>query len=67
MENSGGFTLSFSRNGIDRDAFLTFCGAKSGRDCDKVAEASLTPHFTELGNPAIQRSKAGARVPETLR
>jgi flavin reductase (DIM6/NTAB) family NADH-FMN oxidoreductase RutF len=45
MESSDGFTLSF------------FCGSKSGRDCDKVAEAGLTPHFTELGFPAFREAR----------
>lgn len=32
---------------------LTVCGRKSGRDCDKVAEAGLTPIETENGNIAF--------------
>jgi flavin reductase (DIM6/NTAB) family NADH-FMN oxidoreductase RutF len=55
MESSAGFTLSFFDETF-REA-LDLCGSKSGRDCDKVAEAGLTPHFTELGFPAF--SEAG--------
>ena len=39
------FTLSFFGPG-HRDA-LTLCGKVSGRDCDKVKEAGLTPFFTD--------------------
>ncbi len=55
MENSDGFTLSFFEEKY-RDA-LNLCGAKSGRDCDKVAEASLTPHFTEQGYPVFREAR----------
>ena len=55
IENSRGFTLSFFKEKY-RDA-LNLCGSKSGRDCDKVAEASLTPHFTELGYPAFREAR----------
>lgn len=34
-------TLTFLKEGY-REA-LTLCGRKSGRDCDKIAEAGLTP------------------------
>jgi flavin reductase (DIM6/NTAB) family NADH-FMN oxidoreductase RutF len=54
IERSGGFTLSF----FDElyHAALDICGTKSGRDCDKVAEAGLTPHFTELGYPTFREA-----------
>jgi len=51
IENTEGFTLTFFDEGY-RDA-LNLCGSKSGRDCDKVAETGLTPHFTKLGYPAF--------------
>lgn len=35
------FTLNFLSDGYD-DVY-SFCGSKSGRDCDKVAETSLQP------------------------
>ena len=41
IEESGEITLSFLGEEY-RDA-LKLCGNKSGRDCDKVAEAKLTP------------------------
>lgn len=37
------FSLTLFGEGY-RDA-LTVCGRKSGRDCDKVSEAGLTPNF----------------------
>ena len=55
MESSDGFTLSFFEETY-RDA-LNLCGTRSGRNFDKVSEASLTPHFTELGYPAFTEAK----------
>ena len=55
MEDSEGFTLSFYDEAY-RDA-LNLCGAKSGRDCNKVSEAKLTAHFTESGLPAFTEAK----------
>ncbi|MDD2425791.1 MAG: flavin reductase family protein [Bacteroidales bacterium] len=55
MERSEEFTLSFF-NEKYRSA-LNICGSKSGRDCDKIAEASLTPLFTESGNPAFSEAR----------
>ena len=55
IENTEGFTLTFFDEGY-RDA-LNLCGSKSGRDCDKVAETGLTPHFTELGYPAFTEAR----------
>jgi len=37
------FTLSFFEP--DKKEALTILGRKSGRDCDKVKESGLTPHF----------------------
>ncbi len=39
-----------------RDA-LMICGRKSGKDCDKVAEAGLTAVETEKGNMAFAEGK----------
>lgn len=36
---------------------LKICGTKSGRDCDKIALAGLTPEFTENGNPYFAQSR----------
>ncbi len=38
-----------------RDA-LTLCGRKSGRDCDKVKEAGLTPNF-DFASPTFEEGK----------
>jgi flavin reductase (DIM6/NTAB) family NADH-FMN oxidoreductase RutF len=54
MESSDGFTLSIFDETYR--AALNLCGSKSGRDCDKVAEAGLTPHFTELGYPVFREA-----------
>lgn len=58
-ENNEFFTLSFfDPNDEKSRKALNICGTKSGRDCDKVAEAALTPLFTTLGNPTFK----GARM-----
>jgi flavin reductase (DIM6/NTAB) family NADH-FMN oxidoreductase RutF len=36
---------------------LNICGTKSGRDCDKVAEAGLTPMKTERGNVIFREAR----------
>ncbi len=48
MEKADTFTLTFFDERY-RDA-LKFCGTKSGRDVDKVAETGLTPQATESGS-----------------
>ena len=45
IENSEYFTVSFFGE-EHRDA-LKFCGANSGRDCNKAEKAGLTPYFTD--------------------
>lgn len=47
LEASDGFTLSFFPKGYRKA--LALCGAKSGRDTDKVQVAGLTPVFSEEG------------------
>lgn len=54
MERSDLFTLSFFDEKY-REA-LNICGTKSGRDCNKVAEASLNPCFTALDNPTFKEA-----------
>ncbi len=54
-EKHGSFTLSFFDEKYQ--AALDICGSVSGRDCDKVSEASLTPLFTELGNPTFAEAR----------
>ncbi len=34
---------------------LSICGSKSGRDCDKVKEAGLTPYFVD-GTAAFEEA-----------
>ena len=50
-----GFTLSFFTEEYRKA--LQICGTKSGRDCDKVAEAGLTPMETERGNVIFQEAR----------
>ncbi len=47
------FSLSFFEEAY-REA-LTLCGRKSGRDCDKIKEASLTPVFVD-GVPCFKEA-----------
>ena len=55
IERSDGFTLTFFDENYREG--LNLCGTKSGRDCDKVSEAGLTRHFTELGYPAFTEAR----------
>ena len=48
------FTLSFY--GPEYKQALSICGSKSGRDCDKVKEAGLTPYFTDGTKSEAKRS-----------
>lgn len=43
LKKSGFFSLSFYDERYRKA--LSLCGSKSGRDCDKVSEAGLTPVF----------------------
>lgn len=54
-ERNDQFTLSFFDEKY-REA-LNICGTKSGRDCNKIAEASLSPFFTDLGNPTFKEAR----------
>ena len=47
------FTLSFY--GPEHKQALSICGSKSGRDCDKVKEAGLTPYFVD-GTAAFEEA-----------
>lgn len=55
VENNESFTITFFDESY-RPA-LDICGTKSGRDCDKIAEANLTPLFSSEGNPAFEESE----------
>ena len=54
-EKSDRMTLSFF-GGREREA-LTVCGRKSGRDCDKVSEAGLTPMWVGEGAPSFEEAE----------
>lgn len=54
VDASDTFTLSFFGPG-HRDA-LNLCGSVSGRDCDKAAEAGLTPYHTD-GTTAFREAE----------
>lgn len=55
IENTEGFTLTFFDERFRKA--LNLCGARSGRDCDKVKETGLTPFFTESGYPAFAEAR----------
>lgn len=47
------FTLSFYKEEYRKA--LSICGSKSGRDCDKVGEAGLTPFYVD-GTTAFEQA-----------
>ena len=49
------FTLSFF--GADYRKELALCGAKSGRELDKIKECGFTVEFTEEGAPMFQQAR----------
>lgn len=57
IEANEGLTLSFLGNGEQARAIYNFCGSKSGRDFDKVAETGLKPIVTELGNITYEQAR----------
>ncbi len=54
VENNDLFTVSFF--GEEHRSALKFCGAHSGRDCDKAKETGLTPFFTD-GTAAFEEAQ----------
>jgi flavin reductase (DIM6/NTAB) family NADH-FMN oxidoreductase RutF len=54
VESNGLFTLSFFDERYR--AALNICGTKSGRNCDKVRKAGLTPCSTESGGVAFEEA-----------
>jgi flavin reductase (DIM6/NTAB) family NADH-FMN oxidoreductase RutF len=54
-ESHDTFTLTFFDQRYR--AALNLCGVKSGRNCNKIEEASLTPYFTTEGNPAFKEAR----------
>lgn len=55
IEEEEYFTLSFLKDG-NRD-ILNYCGSKSGRDYDKIAETGLKPVKLENGTVAYEQAK----------
>jgi len=55
VEQKPTFTLSFFDE-TQRKA-LSFCGANSGRDCDKTAATGLTPIATDSGSVAFEEAR----------
>ena len=53
-EKTDKLTLSFFGGG-EKDA-LALCGRKSGRDCDKVSEAGLTPMWVGDAAPSFEEA-----------
>ncbi len=53
-EQNDTMTLSFFENEYKKA--LTFCGTKSGRECDKAKETGLTPIQTENGSVAFEQA-----------
>ena len=54
VEKNELFTVSFYPE--DKKDALKFCGAHSGRDCDKAKETGLTPYFAE-GTAAFEQAE----------
>lgn len=54
VDENDTFTLSFY--GEEYRNALNICGTKSGRDCDKVSEAGLTPYFVD-GTSAFEEAE----------
>jgi flavin reductase (DIM6/NTAB) family NADH-FMN oxidoreductase RutF len=55
IENKDIFTLSFL--GGEHRKILNFCGAKSGRDTDKVSETGLKPILLENSGISFEQSR----------
>lgn len=54
MESNDSFSISFFDESNRED--LKFCGANSGRDCDKISHTNLTPIFID-GIPTFEEAK----------
>jgi len=55
LEKSQTYTLAFFDHEKYKEA-LTICGTKSGKDCDKIKLAGLTPLITESGKIAFNEA-----------
>lgn len=54
LENNDYFTITFFDNQYKKA--LAFCGANSGKDCDKIKETGLTPVF-DCDAPYFEEAK----------
>ncbi|HOU68734.1 MAG TPA: flavin reductase [Paludibacteraceae bacterium] len=54
VEKENEFTLSFFSEEYRKA--LNICGSTSGRDCNKVEKAGLSPIFTEKGNVSFKEA-----------
>ncbi len=57
IEQGSTLTLSFLGHGEEARKAYAVCGSKSGRDCDKVAEAGLHPVETESGDVTFEEAR----------
>ena len=57
IEHNDCVTLQFLGNSEEARKIYNFCGSKSGRDLDKVAETGLQPVETELGNMTFAQAR----------
>lgn len=65
LESSGKVTLSFFPESCRKA--LQICGTKSGRNCDKVAEAGLTPVCLESGAVTFAQARMTLECRKLLR
>lgn len=57
VERNDVLTLSFLGDSADARAIYNFCGTKSGRDFNKVAETGLIPVETADGNVTFEQAR----------
>jgi len=57
VENGDMLTLSFLGTSPEMRKVYNLCGSKSGRDCDKVGQAGLTPVETDRGNVTFGQAR----------
>ncbi len=55
IDNESHFTLTILKEGY-REALMAM-GRLSGRECDKIQKAGLTPAFTESGLPTFEEAR----------
>ena len=57
IEQSDNVNLAFLGNSEEARKVYSFCGSKSGRDCDKAAECGLTPLSTDDGCVTFEQAR----------